>query len=116
MADFIEKPFDDEAMLAAIRSALAQQVGDDQMQAERQQVLDRIASLSPREREVMEGLVAGKANKAICALLASCATSEQAPAPPPESRFPEGRIVDLTHSFSSGSLPLALSHLSKSAT
>ena len=38
---------------------------------------------------------------AICALLASCATSEQAPAPPPESRFPEGRIVDLTHSFSS---------------
>jgi two-component system response regulator FixJ len=33
--------------------------------AERQQVFDRIATLSPRELEVMEGLVAGKANKAI---------------------------------------------------
>jgi two-component system, LuxR family, response regulator FixJ len=65
VADFIEKPFDDEVMLGAIRSALAQQVGDDQAQAERQQVLDRIATLSSRESEVMEGLVEGKANKAI---------------------------------------------------
>src|SRR5690606_6164745 len=65
VADFIEKPFDDEVMLAAISSALAQQAGNDQTQAERQQVADRIAMLSPREREVMDGLVAGRANKAI---------------------------------------------------
>lgn len=65
VADFIEKPFDDAVMLTAIRSALAQQAGEDHAQAERQQILDRMATLSPREREVMDGLVAGHANKAI---------------------------------------------------
>lgn len=65
IADFIEKPFDDEAILGAIRNALAQQQDDAQAQAERQAMLDRIASLSPREREVMDRLVEGEANKAI---------------------------------------------------
>ena len=65
VADFIEKPFDDQVMLTAIHNALAQQAGDEGAAAERQRVLDRIATLSPREREVMDGLVAGKANKVI---------------------------------------------------
>ncbi|NML05584.1 response regulator FixJ [Sphingomonas sp. G-3-2-10] len=65
VADFIEKPFDDEVMLEAIRKALAQQAGDEEAQSERQTVLDRAKELSPREREVMAGLVAGAANKAI---------------------------------------------------
>jgi two-component system response regulator FixJ len=65
VADFIEKPFDDEVMLSAIRRALAQQAGKEEAQAERQAILDRIASLSGREHEVMDGLVAGEANKAI---------------------------------------------------
>ncbi|WP_097093065.1 response regulator FixJ [Novosphingobium sp. Chol11] len=65
VADFIEKPFDDELMLSSIRKALARQAGDDQAQAEKRSILDRIASLSPRELEVMDGLVAGHANKAI---------------------------------------------------
>ncbi len=65
VADFIEKPFDDEVMLSAIRNALARTAGDAASAAERQAILDRIATLSPREREVMDGLVAGQANKAI---------------------------------------------------
>ena len=65
VADFIEKPFDDEVMLSSIRKVLARQAGDDQAQAEKRSILERIASLSPRELEVMEGLVAGHANKAI---------------------------------------------------
>lgn len=65
VADFIEKPFDDEVMLSSIRKALARQAGDNQAQAEKRSILDRIASLSPRELEVMDGLVAGHANKAI---------------------------------------------------
>lgn len=65
VADFIEKPFDDEVMLGAIRGALARQADEQQEHAQRQLVLDRMASLSPREREVMDGLVAGQANKAI---------------------------------------------------
>jgi two-component system, LuxR family, response regulator FixJ len=65
VADFIEKPFDDEVMLSAIRQALTQHAGATEANAERQQIRDRMATLSPREHEVMEGLVAGKANKAI---------------------------------------------------
>lgn len=65
VADFIEKPFDDETMLSAIRKALAAQASDDSARAERQTVLDRISSLSGREREVMDGLARGNANKAI---------------------------------------------------
>lgn len=64
-ADFIEKPFDDETMLQAIRNALARQTGEESALAERQAVLDRITTLSGRELEVMDGLVAGQANKAI---------------------------------------------------
>lgn len=65
VADFIEKPFDDEMMLAAIRKALATHAGDEVIRMERLAVRDRIASLSGRELEVMEGLVRGDANKAI---------------------------------------------------
>lgn len=65
VSDFIEKPFDDDAMLNAIRQALAVQAGNEDAMAERQAISDRIKSLSGREREVMDGLVAGKANKAI---------------------------------------------------
>ncbi len=64
-ADFIEKPFDDEAILSAIQKALADKSAGDQLLAERNEVLERIGSLSAREREVVDGLVAGKANKVI---------------------------------------------------
>lgn len=63
--DFIEKPYDDETMLGAIRTALARQANRDELQTERDRVQERLATLSAREREVMEGLVAGEANKAI---------------------------------------------------
>ncbi|MEP2722573.1 response regulator FixJ [Roseibium sp.] len=64
-ADFLEKPFDDEAILSAIRKALVQKEGGDQLQNERNEVHERIALLSARECEVVDGLVAGKANKVI---------------------------------------------------
>jgi two-component system, LuxR family, response regulator FixJ len=65
VSDFIEKPYDDETMLGAIRTALARQTERDDLQTERDRVQERLATLSAREREVMEGLVAGEANKAI---------------------------------------------------
>jgi two-component system response regulator FixJ len=65
VSDFIEKPYDDETMLGAIRTALARQAGRDELQAERDRVQERLTTLSAREHEVMEGLVAGEANKAI---------------------------------------------------
>lgn len=64
-ADFIEKPFDEETMLSAIHKALTVSTGEEQIRNERREVLDRLALLSAREREVVDGLVEGKANKMI---------------------------------------------------
>jgi two-component system response regulator FixJ len=65
VADFIEKPFDDDALLDAIRAALERAEDGHKHDEEHARVLDRLASLSAREREVLDGLVAGKANKVI---------------------------------------------------
>ena len=63
--DFIEKPFDDEVMLSAIRTALARQADDRERNARTAAIQERIARLSDRERDVLDRLVAGKANKVI---------------------------------------------------
>lgn len=63
--DFIEKPFEDEVLLRAVEAALKNAGGGDD--AQMQDVLNRLASLSERERQVLEGLVAGQANKVIAA-------------------------------------------------
>lgn len=65
VTDFIEKPFSDEAILIAVRAALAKQRDRAEIERERDESLQRIAALSGREREVMEGLVDGKSNKVI---------------------------------------------------
>lgn len=63
--DFIEKPFDDDVLLAAIRSALARNLHNVEREAQFAEIGRRLLSLSDREREVLEGLVAGKPNKII---------------------------------------------------
>jgi two-component system response regulator FixJ len=63
--DFIEKPFDDEILLSAIRSALARRARDSERDARRAAIRDRVQRLSEREGEVLERLVAGKVNKVI---------------------------------------------------
>lgn len=60
--DFIEKPFGDDTLLAAIQAALARR---DQAGAQAGQVRERLNALTPREREVLDGLVAGHPNKTI---------------------------------------------------
>jgi two-component system, LuxR family, response regulator FixJ len=63
--DFIEKPFDDDLFLAAVRSALRLQEQHAQRDAQIAEVQARLQGLSERERQVLGGLVAGKANKVI---------------------------------------------------
>jgi two-component system response regulator FixJ len=63
--DFLEKPFGDEVFLAAVRSALARQEKDSHHGTQITEIQGRFDALSERERQVLEGLVAGKANKAI---------------------------------------------------
>jgi len=64
-ADFFEKPYDDDALVAAVRAALSRQESATQKAAERAVLNERLATLSNRERQVLEGLVAGKPNKII---------------------------------------------------
>jgi two-component system response regulator FixJ len=63
--DFLEKPFDDEVLLASVSAALGRLEKDSQRETERADLNNRLATLSVREREVLEGLVAGKPNKII---------------------------------------------------
>jgi two-component system response regulator FixJ len=64
-ADFIEKPFDDAALLGAIRAALQALQPAQGDNAAKKAAEARLAELSPRERDVLQGLVAGKINKVI---------------------------------------------------
>ncbi len=63
--DFVEKPFEDERMIDAVRSALAFRSRSLEREEGRAAVRARLATLSTRERQVFDGLVAGQANKVI---------------------------------------------------
>jgi two-component system response regulator FixJ len=65
VVDFLEKPFDDESLLRAIRAALADQSKAQGDEAARERIRQALADLTPREREVLEGVVEGKLNKVI---------------------------------------------------
>jgi two-component system response regulator FixJ len=64
-ADFFEKPFNDDQLVASVRAALQQQQGQTKRDAERAQIEHRISTLSAREKNVLAGLIEGRANKQI---------------------------------------------------
>ena len=63
--DFLEKPFDDDLLLAAVKAGLSRDADTGQRKAELADIHDKLAALSNRERQVLEGLVVGNANKTI---------------------------------------------------
>lgn len=65
VVDFLEKPFNDETLLAAIRMALSGQERLQQQDSDKLRFEATLAGLSPRERDVLTGVVAGKPNKII---------------------------------------------------
>ncbi|HHC71750.1 MAG TPA: response regulator transcription factor [Thiotrichales bacterium] len=76
--DFIEKPFNDELLLDAIRNALAVNEKQREKQALRAELAARLATLTPREHEVMEMVTAGRSNKEIASALGVSAKTVEA--------------------------------------
>ena len=70
-ADFIEKPFHDQTLLDAVHRALARaaDAGDVDATADIENLQARLATLSPREREVMALVVEGRPNKTVATRL-----------------------------------------------
>ena len=63
--EFIQKPFREQDLLDCINRALQENSAQQTGQVEIQQIRERLATLTPREREVMQMVVDGKANKVI---------------------------------------------------
>jgi two-component system response regulator FixJ len=63
--DFLEKPFEDDRLIGIIEAAIRQTEPAAKDEAATRDVAARIDSLSPRERQVMDGLIAGLSNKMI---------------------------------------------------
>ncbi len=76
--DFIEKPFNDEALLDAIRRALAYEEQHRSFHSEHVQITERLSHLTPREHEVMEMVTAGRSNKEIANALGVSAKTIEA--------------------------------------
>ena len=67
--DFIEKPIDDRALLAAVHTALERDAERRRIEAEREEVMARLERLTDREREVLDLVVGGQHNREIAAVL-----------------------------------------------
>jgi len=63
--DFIEKPFDDSKMIQTVRDALAYRSDAERRKHSREAAAGLIEALTARERQVFDGLVAGRPNKVI---------------------------------------------------
>ncbi len=63
--DFIQKPYREEALLEKIEAALKQDQEQRKSLDEKQEIIRRIKSLTPREHEIMDRMIAGQANKVI---------------------------------------------------
>jgi two-component system response regulator FixJ len=63
--DFLEKPFEDDRLIGMIEAALKKAEPGAKTEVIMIEIASRVASLTPRERQVMEGLIAGLSNKQI---------------------------------------------------
>ncbi|HEY3277660.1 MAG TPA: response regulator transcription factor [Syntrophorhabdaceae bacterium] len=63
--DFLTKPFDDEDLLEAVKSALEKNKKVRQKQAEMREIRDRMEQLTPRQQEILRYVITGMLNKQI---------------------------------------------------
>ncbi|MGR8941122.1 MAG: response regulator transcription factor [Gammaproteobacteria bacterium] len=70
--DFLTKPVHDQDLVATIAAALEKDRTHWQIRAEIAEIRDKLAMLTPREREVLDHVITGKLNKQIAADLGTC--------------------------------------------
>lgn len=63
--DFLQKPFDEQLLLDRVQQAIAISARRRRERVKRATIEARLATLTPRERDVLEGIVAGRQNKMI---------------------------------------------------
>ena len=63
--DFLQKPFRDQDLLDRIQQALQYDADRREQLTEREQIRQRMNTLTPRERQVLDMILEGKANKVI---------------------------------------------------
>jgi RNA polymerase sigma factor (sigma-70 family) len=85
--DFLEKPFGEDELIERIHEALRKDRANREDESRRKSAHDRLASLTPREYEVMRLLVAGRSNKEI---------AEELGLSPRTIETHRGRIMDKT--------------------
>lgn len=73
--DFLQKPFERPELLAAVRAALRRSAERAVAQADRAAAIERLAALTPREREVCKQVASGRKSKEIAAALGMAATT-----------------------------------------
>ncbi len=102
--DFIEKPFNDQDLLDRIQRAIAHDAIQREREHERQQLRDRFATLTAREREVLDLVVQGQSNKAVANALGLSAKTVE---------FHRAKVVEKLRARSVADLvKLAMAHAS----
>lgn len=70
--DFLQKPFNEQALIDWIHAAIRRRQAERDKAREEAELRQRLASLTPREREILDAVMAGKANKVISAEFGIC--------------------------------------------
>jgi FixJ family two-component response regulator len=109
-ADFLPKPFDDEALLAVVRQAVARHALARQAGAEVADLRRRAATLSPREREVLALVVSGLLNKQVGHRLAVTEKTVKAHRAQVMRKMQASSLAELVRMAARIGLPLPPSH------
>ncbi len=101
--DFIEKPFNDQVLLERVQRAIEHAQRARSEHAKRAEIDKRIESLTPRERQVMEMVVNGMANKQVAAELGLSEKTIEVHRKHVMDKMEAGNVADLIRMVLSGS-------------
>lgn len=95
--DFLIKPFNNQDLLDRIEQCMAEGARQREERARREAVARRLATLTPREREVLDGVVAGKTNRAIAAGMKVSVKTVDAHRAKVMDKMQAGSLAELVH-------------------